>query len=248
MTDYTYFVSGKVYARLAGGEAPFEWPGLVDTIGLSVSENVISLPDRTQPGGGVYKQIRRIESMSITINHRELNADTLARALFGEGTRVPGGTESDEQHIAYPGGFIPLAHPGSYTNVSVTTDETSPQPISSDNYEVVPGGIQILEDAPDIDTMGTGIQVTYTYPDYHRIQGLTGSPPELEIVFMGRNEARDDKEVRVRIYRVRLGAVQDLQLLSADDFGQLSLTGEVLKDSSITGQGLSQYLKVDIVP
>jgi hypothetical protein len=245
--NFTYFVSGKIYARLAGAAAGFEWPGLVDSVQISFSENVISLQDRTTPGGGVYQQIRRIESMSIVINHREINKTTLARALYGESSDVNAGTVSNEEHDAYKGAFIPLNHPGPYTGLGVSTDDTASVAISTANYEVVPGGIRILDDAPNI-VDGDTIQITYTHPAYSRVQALTGSAPELEIHFAGQNEARDNKEVNVRLHKVRLGPVQDLQLLSGDDFGALQLTGEVLKDTTITGDGISQYFFEDIVP
>src|SRR5690606_20511016 len=139
-------------------------------------------------------------------------------------------TASGEAHTAYKGGFIPLNHPGPYTNVSITDDATSPQAIvAQGNYTVTPAGIQILEDAADIED-GDGILVTYTYPAYDRVQGLTQSAPELEIFFEGQNEARGDAPVTVRMYKVKLGAAAELALLSGDDFGALQLTGQLLKD------------------
>ena len=246
-TTYTYFVSGKVYFRQYGSEKAFEFPGLVDQISLAVSEQVVNLQDRTAPGGGNYDQVRRIESASLTMAVREFRPTVLEKVLFGTNSPVASGTESAEEHVATKGGFIPLDHPGPYTNVSVTDDATSPQPIGqAGNYEVVPGGIQILEDATDIDDDDV-IRVTYTYPDYQRVEALTSGAPELELIFVGQNEARNDSQVRVRIHRVRLGAPTDKQLLSADDFGSLDLTGEVLKDTSITAQGSSQYWYEDIV-
>jgi hypothetical protein len=246
--DYTYFVSGKLYARLAGSNAAFEWPGLVDSVSIQVQEQVISLPDRTQSGGGVYKEIRRIESMNLTINQREFHPTQLARALFGDSNLVQGSTKNEEEHVAYPGKFVPLDHPGHYTNVAVTQDDTGKTPITAeDNYDIVPGGLLFKEDAADVDTLGTAILVTYTYPGYHRIEALTQSAPELELFFAGVNEAADDKQFNVRIHKVRLGSVQDLQLLSGDDFGALQVTGQVLKDTTKTGQGESQYFYADLV-
>ena len=246
MPDYTYFVNGKVYVKPYGSTSQaFEWPGLVDTISLAISQNIIRLPDRTQSGGGNYKEIRQIESVALTLNHREFYPATLARALFGASSEVAGAAVVDESHTAFLGQFIPLDHPGPYTSVSITDDATTPNTIATANYEVRPGGIWINENAPDlVDT--DVILVSYTHPGYNRIQALTASAPELEIFFDGINEATDDAPRPARIHRVRLGAAEDLQLLSADDFGNLSLTGECLKDLTKTGAGISQYLYTDI--
>lgn len=245
--DYTYFVSGKVYARVVGADAGFDWPGLVDQVSIQVTEQAITLPDRTQSGGGVYKEIRRIDSMNLTMNLREFNPTQLARALFGTTNDTPTAAIEDEEHTAYPGTFIPLAHPGPYTALTVTLDDTSETAVASSNYDVVPGGIFIKEDAADIETSGTDILVNYTHPRYHRIEALVQSAPELEIIFAGVNEAASDKQVNVRLHKVRLGAVADLQLLSGDDFGALQLTGQVLKDTTKTSEGISQYFTQHIV-
>lgn len=245
--DYTYFVSGKVYARVVGADAGFDWPGLVDQVSIQVTEQAITLPDRTQSGGGVYKEIRRIESMNLTMNLREFNPTQLARALFGATNDVPGDDVEDEPHTAYAGAFIPLEHPGPYESLTVTLDNTAKTAFSTDNYDVVPGGILIKEEAADVDTDGVDILVNYTYPRYHRVEALVQSAPELEIFFAGVNEAASDKQVNVRLHKVRLGAVADLQLLSGDDFGALQLTGQVLKDTTKTGDGISQYFTQHIV-
>ena len=244
--DYTYFVSGKMYARLAGAAAGFEWPGLVDSLQIAIEEDVKTLLDRTTPGGGVYKEIRRINSMSLTINHREIDKVTLARALYGTSADVVGAAVVDEVHDAYIGAFIPLNHPGPYTALTVKHDNTALTVVSADQYELVAGGIRILDDADELDD-GDGIKVSYTHPAYSRVQALTGTAPELEIHFAGQNEAAENKEVNVRLHKVRLGPAQSLDLLSGDDFGALQLTGQVLKDTTKTGEGISQYLYEDLV-
>ena len=246
MSDYTYFVSGRAYTRLYGSTAEaMEWPGLIDTISLSVTQNVISLPDRTNSGGGVYKEIRRIDSVALTMNHREFDPDTLARAFYGTQSLVTGASIVDEEHTIKRGSFIPLAHPGKYTAVAVTDDEVTPNTIDPVNYEVRPAGLWIPSDAPNL-VDDDIIRVSYTHPSYNRVEALNSSPPELEIFFEGINEAVDDNPAPARIHRVRFGPAEELQLLSGDDFGSLSLIGEVLKDLTITGTGISQYMYMDV--
>jgi hypothetical protein len=243
---YTYFVSGKVYVREYGAADAFEFPGLVDSLELGITEQVISLPDRTQVGGGNYDDVRRVQSMSMTINHREFKPSVLARALFGTSSDVSGAAVVSEAHDAYLDRFIPLEHPGPYTLLTITDDATSPGAVDAANYEVRPAGLYIPADAPDL-IDGDGIQVSYTHPAYTRIQALTTSPPLLEFFFEGLNEADGGNPRPAKFHRVRLGAAAAMALLSGDDFGELSLTGEVLKDQTITTTGLSQYFYGDIV-
>jgi hypothetical protein len=240
-------VSGRVYAKVYGSiTQAFEWPGLVDTVSLAIAQNVIQLPDRTQSGGGVYKEIRRIQSIAMTLNHREFYPSTLARAVFGESSEVSGAAVVAEEQVAYLGQFTPLNHPGPYTALTVTNDDTAPGAIAAESYEVRGAGLWINEDAADISD-GDTILIGYTHPDYNRIQALTSSPPELEVFFEGINEARDDLPTPARFHRVRFGPAEALQLMSGDDFGALSLSGEVLKDLTKTGAGISQYFYSDIV-
>lgn len=247
MGVYTYFVSGKVYIKTVGADDAFEFPGLVDQLELGITENVINLADRTQPGGGNYAQVRRIESMQMSMTLREFKPSVLARALFGEFSNISGAAVVGEEHTAYEDRFIPLDHPGPYTSVTVTDDATSPNTINAaGNYEIRSAGIYILDGAPDI-ADGDVIKVSYTHPAYARVQALTQSAPEIEIIFEGLNEADENNPRPARFHRVRLGATSALALLSGDDFGSLPLAGEVLKDTSITTPGLSQYFYGDIV-
>lgn len=244
---YTYFVSGRLYARVIGSAAGFEWPGLVDVVTLNATENVIQLADRTSPGGGNYDELRRIESVGLNLQHREFRPQTLADAISGESTPVQGAPVTNDAHEVTLGRFIPLNHPGPYTDLTVTDDDSAPNPVAAEgNYRVVVGGLMIDEDAEDLADEDV-ILVNYTHPAYSRVQAFTRSPPELEIFFSGVNEARQDKEVRVHMHRVRLGAPEEIALLSGDEFGALSLNGEVMKDLTKVGSGISQYFYEDIV-
>src|SRR5690606_13412882 len=109
----------------------------------------------------------------------------------------------------YLGQFIPLNHPGPYTNVSVTLDDTAGTAVSASNYEVTKAGILIKSDAPDLED-GDGLKISYTYPDYTRVQALTQSPPVISLFFEGLNEADDNNPRTARFHRVRLGPAATL--------------------------------------
>ena len=49
----------------------------------------------------------------------------------------------------------------------------------------------------------------------------------------------------MRAYRVEAGALARMSLIG-EDYGAAECTGKLLKDTSKTGVGVSQYFKVDI--
>lgn len=95
-------------------------------------------------------------------------------------------------------------------------------------------------------TDGEPASIDYTSASGNVVEALTSSAQEYELVFEGLNEARSGKAVVVSIYRGKLGAAAQLPFIG-DDFGALEVTGKVLKDSSKTGAGVSQYFKVALV-
>jgi len=77
------------------------------------------------------------------------------------------------------------------------------------------------------------------------IQALTTGAQEFKMVFNGVNEAATGRTVIVTVHRLKVGAAQGLNFIG-DDFAGLEITGEVLIDTSITDEGLSQFFFVDM--
>lgn len=116
--------------------------------------------------------------------------------------------------------------------------------VADTDYVVSTAGITLTDAASFTD--GETLQAGYTKSAGNAVQALTSSAKEYEIFFEGLNEARSGKAVNVRLFRVKLGAAQNLALIG-DDFAALELTGKVLKDTTISGAGLSQYAKIAVV-
>ena len=68
---------------------------------------------------------------------------------------------------------------------------------------------------------------------------------DYELLFDGLNEARSGKRTRVRAWRVKVGALAQLALIG-EEYAAMEVTGKLLKDTSITGAGLSQYFQIDL--
>jgi hypothetical protein len=115
--------------------------------------------------------------------------------------------------------------------------------LTDDDFEFRAGGIYILPGAAVTD--GQSLSIDYTKAGTDVVQALTNSAKEYELVFDGLNEARNGKRTKVTVYRMKAGALANLGLIS-DDYGVAEQTGKILKDTSKTGVGISQYFKVEI--
>ena len=118
-------------------------------------------------------------------------------------------------------------------------------PTDGSYYEVNTAGLWV----PDAATFaqisasnGIDALVDYSYSAQNVVQALVNAGLEYEMLFKGLNEAQSGKPVIVRVHRVRFGPVAELGMI-ADDYGEIALNGDALKDSTITGVGLSQYLE-----
>ncbi|MBF0371237.1 MAG: hypothetical protein HQL52_17450 [Magnetococcales bacterium] len=115
----------------------------------------------------------------------------------------------------------------------ITRAEDSDYQVTGAGLLILPGGL--IEDGRDI-------KVGYDYTAEDVVNALTESNTELTLVFDGVNTAHDDRTRVVDIYRVRFGPVNEMQYKS-DSFGEFSLTGTLLADSTKTGAGISKYFK-----
>lgn len=114
------------------------------------------------------------------------------------------------------------------------------------DYEVTAGGVRLLTGSTPFVTDGEAFIGDYTPYAASVVQALTQSGKEYEIVFEGLNEARSGKPFVVKVFRGKLGAAQNLALLG-DDYAALEITGKILKDTSKTGAGISQYFTAAVV-
>lgn len=239
--DYSYLGAGKAYLREFGSAAPFIEVGNASAVAMAVAEQAITLKDHTQPGGGTYNEVKRIESVDVNMTLHDLSPDNLARAFLGEASAITAGTATAEDVVAYPGGFTPLLHiPTAIT--AVTGPSASPPYVEGEDFDFVDGGIMVYEDG-DIPAPVDGapnIEVTYTYPLQDKVEALTVSAKDWEMVFVGLNEARSGKVVRVQAHRIKFGPAQALALVSADEHAALEVSGKLQQDST-QAAGLSRY-------
>lgn len=248
-----YLGSGQVYLKQAGvANAPRYPIGNVSEVKLTIDEEVIEQKDYTQPGGGTYAEVRRINAVTAAMTLHDLNADNLALATKGTTTAVASGSVTDESHTAHNGALMRLAHPAA-TSVVVTSDPTGTTYTEGEDYEVRGEGIFILRTgaiATAIDGLATPsdglpLLISYSHGAYNQIQALTSSSSYWEISFGGMNEADGDKACVIDLWKVNLGAAKEVPLITGA-LGSVALEGKLLSDSS-KGSGESKFYRVQQV-
>lgn len=242
-TDYSYIGSGRILARKRGDAAPFREIGNCSALTLGVEQETKRLRDFRSPGGGTYNQVDRITGVTLAVTAHDLSPENLALSLYGTTEAVAAGTNTDEEQVAYKGGYVVLEdQAGSITEVTDMAGTTTY--VAGDDYIFQHGGLFIPADSA-ITTPTTpttpNIKVTYASKKGDLIQALTNSAEELELVFLGLNEADSGSAVTVKVWRGKFGPTQGLPLIG-DDYAALEMSGAVLADGSKTG-GTSQYFQ-----
>lgn len=239
MADKSYIGKGKVY--LNGRQV-----GNVSTLSIQAEEDEQELPDYTTGGGGNYNSLKRISSVSLSLTMHDYSAENLAVALFGSSSAVTA-TAVTAESIAAPASVAgdPLVRTASVIDtaqtVTVTSDPAGTTYTAGTDYTVSAAGITILATGSIAAT--TALLVSYTKKAVDVVEALTTAGSEYEVTFDGLNEAQSGTPVVITAYRVKFGPAADLAMIG-DEFAALELTADVLKDTTITGAGLSQYLKV----
>lgn len=218
--------------------------GNCSELSLAVNEEKQEQQDYENAGGGILNSVSRISSITSTVTALSVSPYNLALAMRGLVNEHAGGPQVAEPHVAYDEGFIPLDHLlDSSQTITVTGEGQTPTYVPNVDYAVKNGGIKIVDGSSILD--GSVIEVDYTSRTGFDIEGLTIAGLEYEVVFDGLNEADSGKPVLVTMYKVKFNPTQALSLIS-DDFGDLPMTFDIIKDDSISGTGESQYIKIQM--
>lgn len=245
-TEYAYIGSGRILARKRGTDTPFRELGNCSALSMGVEQETKKLRDFRTAGGGTYAQVDRITGVTLSVTAHDLSPENIALALYGTTDAVAGGAVADEPHATFKGGYIVPESPIDLDVAVTLKDSTGVTTYTAGtDYVLQYGAIFIpatstIPDAADADT--PNVKLSYTNKAGDLVQALTASAEELELVFLGLNEAASGKEVRVDMFRAQFGATQALPLIG-DDFASLELSGAVLPDGTKTGD-LSQYFQV----
>lgn len=245
--DFSALLSGSMLIREFQSAAPFLPVGNVSALTLSPQEDVKTLQDFTQPGGGKRNEVRRLTGVDFSFTFTDYSAENFARGLRADIETIAASTASAEAVVAYKGGYVPLA--------KIATAITSVEPVgggtpftSPGDYELRDGQLYIPAGStiPTVVSGAANIEVDYSFGAQKKVQALVNSNMQYEVLFVGLNEARSGKAVRVHLYKVSGSVLQEMALIG-DDFLQGQVNGALLSDGSKTGDGVSQYFTVEVV-
>lgn len=249
-------MAGIVYAREVGSVQPLQPIGGVSEFTVAIDEAKITQPNTSSSGGGNRAVVYRINQMTLAAKLQDLNPINLARSLRAIHTEVAAGTVTNELAVARAGGLTRLVHLQPATVVVRGTADAVVA--AAGNFEVRPEGLFWYDDSaavaaakaawvianpglPAGNFPGLSIEVDYAHSGYDVLQALTAAAPILELSFSGVNEAQEDAPSVVDFWRVQLSATKGLNLISAGAFSELDIEGEVLRDPTKTGAGVSKY-------
>ncbi len=245
MKDHSYLGSGKLLIREYGAATAFEEVGNCSALTFSPQEEKKNLIDYTNPGGGNRNEVARLTGVETAYTFHDFAAENFARTLRSSVTTVAAGTVTDEDVVAYKGGFTPLAKVAtSITAVKGASGATTYT--AGTDYEFRDGGI-FIPTGSSITAPVAGaanIKVTYANAAQKRVEALTQSAKQYEMLFVGLNEAQSGKRVRVHAHKVSGGLLASMGLIG-EEYGAGEVTGGLMADTA-KGTGLSQYFTVTL--
>ena len=242
-TELSYIGKGSFSARVKGAAAGMLPLGNVSAANVRITEEKKELLDYQSAGGGQANALRRIQTVELGLTLRDFSAANIAKALFGAASVVAAGTGVTQSVVGYEDALTPLGKAG-ITNLVVKDVTDTTTYVAGTDYDLVRSGLWVYTAGAIAN--GATLHLTYDHPAQNVVEALVNAGLEYEVFLDGLNEAQSGKAVAINFHRLRFGPVGDWGLI-ADDYGELALTGDLLKDTTNTTAGLSQYMKVAYV-
>lgn len=242
---YSYIGAGQIYLENLANSKGLLPIGEVSKLELSIDTDKKELPSHTQTGGGLADSVSRIKGMKLAMDVNSLSPENIARALYGSVNATAAAAVTDEPHTANVGALIALASPPDLGSaLTVTGTGGTPEYTEGADYERTPAGIRVIDGGAIAN--GADLLIDYQALGHDVVEMLTNSGEPYRLYFEGLNEARSDKPVLVELYRCKFEPTSGFGFI-ADDFGSLSLNGDVLKDAGKNGAGVSKFASIKMV-
>jgi len=240
IADESYIGKGNIFLAPYSGTGALRPLGNCSALSINKTKDEKSLLDFTDAGGGKANILERISAVNFNFTAHDLSADNAALLTRGIKSAVTSGAVTDEQHTAYQGGLVLFDNIPDLTQ-TITIEVGATAMDEGDDYIVTPGGIMVLTGGAI--NNGDTVLCTYTKKAGNKVEALTGAATNYKLVFVGLNEAQSGREVTIEVHKYKPGVAETIDLIG-DDYGSYNVTGEALKDSAITGAGLSKFYTV----
>lgn len=241
--DYSYLGSGHLLVREYGAAGPFLAIGNCSALEFAPQVNTVQLTDFTSPGGGPRNRVDRVTDVQFNFTFHDFHGENFARFLRGTSAPVVAGTATAEAVVGYKGGWTPLAKYAA-TITSVEPVGGGVPYVAGTDYELDNGGIFVPSGSaiPAPVAGAANFEIDYTYGAHTVTEALVNSAKQYTLIFVGLNEARSGKAVRVTAHKVSGGVLASLGLLG-EDYGGGEVSGSLIADTT-KGAGLSKYLQI----
>ena len=244
-TQVSYIGKGEVFIQKRGTAGAKMVPiGNCSALKFGIAEDKKELNDYTRTGGGLLDSVTTIKSVTASMSVSNLSPENLALATRGTTSAVASATVTDEAHADILLGSLNRLAKVPDVTATVTVKKGATVIASAGNWEINGAGLWIAAAPADL-LANDDITVSYTALAGDVVQALTTSNDEYTLIFSGLNEARSGKPVIVTVHRLKFSPAASLDWI-ADDFGQLEMSADVLADATVTGSGLSKYLKIEM--
>lgn len=205
MSDYSYLGVGRVYLRdRSVANQPMLEVGNCSALNFSVTEDTKELKDYTNPGGGTRNEVRRVSTVEMSLTMHDLNAQNLARALYGTATTHVGGVARTNVVLGSgaKSGFVPMTEPFAASPAPVIRATNGRTAATRANTAVVALNAYIVPATPN--------------DFYYRVTtaGTTGAAPPVFPTTVGQT-VTDGTAVLTCMGRIALVAATDYELRSS---------------------------------
>ncbi|WP_422472556.1 hypothetical protein [Endozoicomonas sp. ALB032] len=241
--DRSFIGAGSIHIQPYDKSAPLLPIGNVSEFNFSFEEDRKELKNYLG-GGGNRNVISRVSGITANLVAHDFTASNISLALRGSVTEAAITPVTDEAQETYgvADELIPFQRLPDLSQTITVKDSLDTVLVEGDDYQLMKSGIQVVEGG-GIDDQG--IKVSYTPLKANMVQALVESGREFTLFMEGLNDAQEGLPFNIRVHRVKFSPVQNLGFIS-DDFASIPLQVDVLADSSISGNGLSAFMQLDL--
>lgn len=241
--DRSFIGAGSIHLQPYDQTAPLLPIGNVSEFTFSFEEDRKELKNYLG-GGGNRNVLSRVSSVTASIVANDFTADNISlalRASISQSKLTPVVDEELDSH-GVQDELIPFNKLPDLTQSITVKDSLDVALTEGTDYEVTKSGIKVIE-GEGIDA--EGVKVSYTPLASSMVQALVESGREFVLFMEGLNDAQEGLPFNIRVHRVKFSPAQNLGFIS-DDFASLTLQMDVLSDPSISGNGLSPFMQIDL--
>lgn len=239
--NYTYIGKGTIYLGTATtGLLPI---GNCSKLSITADEEKKELLDYESAGGGNLNSITRIKSVAASMTLHDLSPQNIAIATKGAVTAYTGGTITAEAHSGIIiGEMRPTAH--IYADGTLVVKKGATTLVLNSDYTLTRAGFIPLAGGTNSLIAGDNLTVNYTAVQDDLIQALVDTGTSYRLYFDGLNEAGSGRSVLLDMYKVKFSP-SSIDFIG-DDFAGLQISADIVKDTTKSGVGISQFFSVKL--